>query len=172
LIKTDGLGVVLWVKDLREQLPNVSWHRGHRIRACGSEGAVIIGGVRPDGAGEDDLLDICLFRLDAAFDVKWYKRFGGPYYDNGYALEVFPDGYLIAGHVKDPSDYLQGNIYLAKTDLDGELIWERSYGDHGSESAWTVEVAPDGGFIVGGGRSYGPGRGVYYVIKTDPGGAL
>jgi high-affinity Fe2+/Pb2+ permease len=58
--------------------------------------------------------------------------------------------------------------YLVKTDASGNLIWEKTFGGSGSETAYAVLATADGGFMLGGNTGSIPGIYVYgHVVKTD-----
>jgi hypothetical protein len=98
----------------------------------------------------------------------WEKTFGGTGEDKGYSIfETTDSGYIIAGWT---SSYGAGDydVYLIKTDVDGNKMWEKTFGGTGEDKGHSVQQTIDGGYIIGGWtRSYGAGDYDIYLIKTD-----
>ena len=82
-------------------------------------------------------------------------------------MPVVGDGYVIVGYNKH-DDLGNQDMYMFKTDLNGNEVWRRTYGDPGTPDwATGVLAAADGGIVVLGGSmvdSVGP---AYRVLKTD-----
>src|SRR6185295_3208667 len=101
----------------------------------------------------------------------WIKNFGGPGGQDGWRITQAPDGgYVVAGNnienVNGPID-----IFIFKTDANGNLQWSRSYGGPGEEHAYGLCRATDGGYIVcGSTTSFGSGDEDAYILKIDESG--
>ncbi|MFH1314426.1 MAG: FlgD immunoglobulin-like domain containing protein [Candidatus Eisenbacteria bacterium] len=112
--------------------------------------------------------DVYLTKLSSAGKTVWTRSYGGPDYDAGHSLATTADGgFIIAGMTRSfsPGDT---DVYLVRTDGDGNLSWERTYGGPGDDWARSVDLASDGGFIIAGGtQSFGAGSTDVYLIKTD-----
>ncbi|MCK6692401.1 MAG: T9SS type A sorting domain-containing protein, partial [Thermoanaerobaculia bacterium] len=80
-------------------------------------------------------------------------------------------GYIAAGNVESVSD--STNIYLLKTDADGNKLWARIFGGPGVDQAWAVIPWDDGGYIIAGTTtSYGNGGSDIYVLRTNSRGEM
>lgn len=45
--------------------------------------------------------------------------------------------------------YLIGSeVYLVKTDADGDMVWEKTFGDYYGENAYSIQQTSDGGYII------------------------
>ncbi len=100
---------------------------------------------------------------------EWEKIFGDSDYfgAQGYSVEQTSDGgFIVAGH-KTSYD-TNGEVYLLKTDGEGNSLWEKTFGGAEGDYAYSVKQTMDGGFIIAG-YTYSYGAGFYdvYVIKTD-----
>lgn len=102
---------------------------------------------------------------------EWSKTFGDLKNDEGWAIDKTLDGgYILAGYTI-PSLKNWSDIYLIKTDSDGELIWSKSIGDSLDEYASDVKQLSDGSFIVAGYGRYSSNN--YYdglLLKIDQSG--
>jgi hypothetical protein len=79
----------------------------------------------------------------------WYKTFGGGGNDGFYSsLEAHDGGYIAAGFTasKGEGSY---DAWLVKTDVNGNLDWEKTYGDTGDDRFSFIQKIPDGYAIVG-----------------------
>ena len=62
----------------------------------------------------------------------------------------------------------QTDIWLIKTDSNGDTLWTKAVGGNKKDGGKTVEITADGGMILGGiTRSFGLINPNYYFIKTD-----
>jgi ribosomal protein S11 len=65
------------------------------------------------------------------------------------------------------------DIFLLKTDANGNIIWAKTYGGTGYDEAYSVQQTSDGGYIVAGyTRSFGAGYDDVFLVKTDASGNI
>jgi len=117
--------------------------------------------------------DIHLVCLDRYGSLKWEKMLGGNKDDTPYHIEQTSDGgFIIAGYTKSYGAG-GGDVWLIKTDENGNEIWNRTYGGRYEDGASYVEQTRDGGYIISGctmsysWEHYVP---VGWIIKTDENG--
>jgi len=117
--------------------------------------------------------DIYLIKTNANGNIQWSKIFGGTSYDVSFSIQQTADsGYIISGATGSFGIGLL-NVYLIKTDINGNTLWEKTYGQTFSDAAWSVKQTADGGFIITGFNS--PPiitNSDVYLIKTDAVGNL
>lgn len=85
--------------------------------------------------------------------IKWEDNYGGAYEERGVAACPTGDhGYAVVGQVslKNKSDLANTDVYLAKTDRDGRLQWEKTFNYSGTNTGTSVLSTRDGGYIIGG----------------------
>jgi hypothetical protein len=98
----------------------------------------------------------------------WNETYGGDYYDSGFSVQETSDGgYIICG-TTIPIGETYSDVYLVKTDADGNVDWEQNHGEEHAEYGYSVQETSDGGFIVGGYiYNYGNNMGDVYLLKTN-----
>jgi hypothetical protein len=112
-----------------------------------------------------------LMKIDSAGNYLWSNSYGGPETDVGrrvlYKQNV---GFYIAGHT---NSYGNGgyDFYLIKTDLSGNLEWEKSYGYSQWERVHDAVLTADGGIMmVGESNSTMNANKDMYIVRTDQNG--
>ncbi len=87
-----------------------------------------------------------------------------------YDVTELPDGYLLAGSTTEPGA-LQSDGVLIRTDLNGEVIWQRRYNSYGTDEFRAARPANGGGFIaVGSASGAGAGSGNCWIVRVDENG--
>ncbi|MEN8224019.1 MAG: hypothetical protein ABFS05_01560 [Bacteroidota bacterium] len=164
LIKTDADGNEQWSKTYG----GTEEDRGYDVHQTSDDGYVVFGRTESFGAG---LSDYYLIKTDADGNEQWSKTYGGTDYDRGNKMLISSDGgYILVGRTVS---YGAGvwDIYMIKTDANGNEEWSNTYGGSNSEYGNNVLQANDGGYIiVGETESYGVGYSDIYLVKTDSGG--
>ncbi|MBK6914485.1 MAG: hypothetical protein IPH11_12870, partial [Ignavibacteriales bacterium] len=101
-------------------------------------------------------------------DTLWTKQYGGDSIDVAYDVEELWDGgFAIVGYTKSIplTDY---DIWLLRTDSNGDTLWTRIYGGDGDEYGYSLKKTDDGGFIIAGTtNSFGAGQFDFYIVRTD-----
>jgi hypothetical protein len=163
LIKTDADGDTLWTRTYGGS----GWDAGLSVVQTGDGGYITTGSIEDFPHSN---ADIYLIKTDANGNTLWTKTYGGSDDDVGYSVAVTSDGgYIIAGVAhSDRAGNVPSDVYLIKTDADGDTLWTRTYGGSGWDYGYSVAVTNDGGYIITGETgSYGTGGYAVYFIKTD-----
>jgi hypothetical protein len=75
--------------------------------------------------------------------------YGGPSEDQGQAILQTDDrGYLIAGYSESFGIDGDLDVYLIRTDVDGQEIWSRIYDEGFIEHAYGLDAALDGSYVI------------------------
>lgn len=103
-------------------------------------------------------MDYWLVRLDASGAIKWQKTFGGNYLDQMRSIVQTSDkGFLIGGssNSADSGDKLHKNngaddFWILKTDEEGNLEWQKTYGGSGDDQLASVMQLSDENYVAAG----------------------
>lgn len=161
--RVDGKGNVIWEKNFGG--PHCDY--GAAVIPTADGGCLVAGGTESYGAG---IYDAYLIRLNGQGQELWSKTYGGRGSDCGYALLQTPDGgYAVAGDT-DSTSSGKTNVYLFKTDSEGNLLWSKAYGGMKDSYGWSLQQTGAGGYIIAGETEMtGAGGGGFqsYLVETD-----
>jgi len=82
-------------------------------------------------------------------------------------VETPQGNFALVGLTNDNSD-----VYLLMLNDEGEELWSKSYGGIFDDIGYSVTIAADGGFVIGGLKTITPTTNQAYLIKTDKNGEL
>jgi hypothetical protein len=163
LIKTDANGNIIWAKTYGGSVAS-------SVQQTSDGGYIVAGETYSFGAGSGDIF---LIKTDANGNIIWSKTYGGTCCDGAYSVQQTSDGgYIVAGGT---TSFGAGydDIFLIKTDANGNIIWAKTYGGTHNDWAYSVQQTSDGGYIVAGWtNSFGAGWVDIFLIKTDANGNI
>ena len=107
-------------------------------------------------------------------EVQWTQIYGGGIYEFGRCVQQTADGgYIVVGDTDSFGTGSSFDVWLIKTDSEGDTLWTETYGSNGEERGFYVEQTTDGGYIITGmTSSYGSGGFDIWLIRTDANGNL
>jgi hypothetical protein len=167
LVKINSFGDILWSRNYSSSPGNLSPIISNNVQQTMDGGFICTGGIKDSSVAP---LDVFLIKTDSIGNISWSKRYGGPSDEWGYTVRQTVDGgYIIAGtHYLNTSN---SEVYLIRTDINGDTLWTRTMGGSSFEYGGTVNITSDGGFIVSGGASsFNTGNTDIYIIKADSNG--
>lgn len=95
----------------------------------------------------------------------WIRMYGGAYRDWGNCVRETRDGgYIVTGFTASFGSGNIEDIWLIKTDAEGEILWTKTFGGGGREFGYCVQPTVDGGYIITGITESFDGA---WLIKTD-----
>jgi hypothetical protein len=161
LIKTDADGGALWTRTIG----GGNYESGYSVHQTSDGGYVIAGYTMSFGAG---CVDIYLVRTNASGDTLWTKTFGGYANDPGFSAQPTADGGFIVAGYTESFGAGWADVYLIKTNADGDTLWTRTFGGAAADAGYWVQETSDSGYIIAGlTTSYGAGQWDVYLIKVD-----
>lgn len=163
LVRTDKSGDTLWTKSLGaksiNQYDSVNDAAYDVISAPGG-GYFVTGSLNGyyQNGGK-----VFLMKISSTGDELWAKTY---VIGIGYSLTLTKDnGIAISGSLQEGTSQ---DIFLLKTDMDGKLLWSKSFGGSGFEYGASMVETPDGGFAISGiTDSKGNGNQDVYLITTN-----
>jgi hypothetical protein len=166
LIKTDANGDVQWAKTYGGTNDDFAYS----VQQTSDGGYIVAGTTNSFGAGVGDFF---LIKTDASGDIIWAKTYGGTNTDLAYSVQQTSDGgYIVTGLTRSFGAGWN-DVFLIKTDENGDIQWAKTYGGTSSDAAYSVQQTSDGGYIVAGFTySFGAGVGDFFLIKTDASGDI
>jgi len=96
------------------------------------------------------------------------KTFGGFGNEKANSIQQTLDGgFIITGGTENFAPTAP-DVYLIKTDANGDTMWTKTFGGDSIDEGWSVQQTADGGYIIAGNtQSFGAASESVYLIKTD-----
>jgi len=173
LVKTNADGDTQWTRTYGGGTVD----QAYAVQQTSDGGYVVAGGTKSFGtylASFPDLtpqFDVWVVRTNSTGGMIWAQNYGGTLHDEARAVQQTQDGgFIIVGYTQS---YGLGdkNVYVIKTNANGDTIWTRTYGGSNSEEGYAVVQTADLGYAIAGyTKSYGAGNSDFYLIKTNAGG--
>jgi uncharacterized delta-60 repeat protein len=161
LVKTDGIGVILWTRAIGGDDSDMA----RSIQQTSDGGYIVAGCTNSLGEGGNDFY---LVKTNSQGDTIWTRTYGGSNEDIAFSVQQTADGgYIMAGYT---NSFSAGNYdyYLVKTNAQGDTLWTRTYGGSASDYAYSIKQTDDHGYIVAGHCRWGSGHQYeFYVVKLD-----
>jgi parallel beta-helix repeat protein len=164
LLKTDSNGNKQWDKTFGGSDRDLA----EAVQQTLDGGYILAGNTESYGAGSDDFW---LLKTDSNGNRQWDKSFGGTKCDEAQSVQQTLDGgYILAGETGSYGAGF-GDVWLLKTDSNGNKQWDKTFGGSDRDLAEVVQQTSDGGFILAGTScSYGAGSYDFWLLKTDSNG--
>lgn len=162
LIKTDAAGHERW----RRIFTGRGTAQGLSVEQTTDGGYIVVGRTSPSTLDSR----VYLIKTDDEGRESWSRVFGYNNENAGHSVQQTQDGgYIMTGFTSTFGG--ESDIYLAKTDEDGQEQWNTTFGWGNNNVGHAVRQSRDGGYIVAGsagGLSSGVTR--MYLVKTDEAG--
>ncbi|MFD1553323.1 hypothetical protein DNU06_06575 [Putridiphycobacter roseus] len=165
LLKVDSLGNFKWSYNYGGS--GSEW--GEAVLPSADGGYALAGYTNSIGAGGFDFYFVKTNNTGVPLITKTY---GGSDWDKAYDMVQLPDnGYVMVG---ETYSYGAGNsdIYIIRTDVNGDTLWTRTYGGAAEDYANAVLLDGDSLVVVGGTKSFGAGMTDGIILKYHIDGTL
>jgi predicted secreted protein len=159
ILKTDATLDTIWTKEYG----GAGEDYGVSIQPT-LDGNYIIAGITSSFGASGK--NVWIVKIDSSGDTLWTKVYGNNLEDVGYGVSCTSDsGYIVAGYINGTGQWTAGDLWLLKTDANGDTLWAKVYGTGGEDYGWDVYETPDGGYVVAGRRAND-----MWLLRTDASG--
>jgi hypothetical protein len=113
--------------------------------------------------------DFFLIKYDQVGLGLMVRKFSWDYADKSNCVKQTNDGgYVITGSTASMNTLHDKDVFLLKTDANGQTIWSNNYGGNEYDEGYYVHQTSDGGFLIAGlTESFGAGLRDIYIVRTD-----
>lgn len=165
LIRTDVEGDVIWERDYGGEVDALF----DSLVQVGEDEYLALGEIA--ASYERDETEFYLVKIDGEGNELWSHTYGGRGMDHAKMVRQTADGgYVLVGNQADEfptSNVYRGNLFLIKTDAEGNELWRRLYGDEILYLGWAVAQTPDGGYVLAGWEAKTVDDRNVIVVKTS-----
>jgi hypothetical protein len=157
LLKIDSSGNEIWRKTFIGETSDIPFSVQETF-----DGGYVIGGLRNVGTG---IADIFMIRTDENGNQLWKKTFGNSGADIFCSsLQANDSGFIIVTTTREGQNLAYLDIYIAKTDKNGNLEWIKTFGNEMTdELPGSIRKTKDGGYIL----SYTTWNNAFSLLKID-----
>lgn len=184
LVRLSPSGEMVWEKTYGGNLTD----EGGDIVQTPDGGYMMVGysmSIDGDVTGNHGRGDLWMIKIDQTGKIIWQKCLGGSKRDSGSSIILTSDGgYVMTGNSYSSDGNATGNhgssdVWVVKIDLNGTLLWQKTYG--GSKLDWghSVTELPGGDLMVtgitsssDGDISMNHGAGDIWILRLTPDGEL
>ena len=156
LARTDEFGDTLWLRSFGSPIDDRC-----RSVAITSDGGFVIAG------GADTLA--CVIKTDDEGNLIWNRTYlpEGANFSAFHSITSLDDGgFAMCGSTYYPIADRYNQLYVVRADANGEVLWERQFGEGENEIGESVAAIPGGGVYAAGLTwSFGAGHYDMYLIR-------
>ncbi len=144
ILKLSSAGDIEW----QHRYGGDKWDHVSSILQTNDGGYVFSGCTGSFGAGS---VDIWILKLSPAGDIDWQETYGGRHDDKSRSIQQTIDGgYIVAGLTNSFDVFDDDDIWILKLSSEGDIDWQKTYGESRDDEARSIQQTIDGGYIVGG----------------------
>jgi len=155
-----GQGFEEWSKDIGGQ----DTEHFKEVQETADGGFIVVGYVEPWTRDDRDLY---IVKTGSTGDLEWQQMYGDAKDDDAYdVLQTSDGGYIVVGGTKSYGAGLT-DLWVMRTDDQGELIWEKILGGAKDDVAYSVTSSGGDYVITGSTASYGAGGSDLWVLKMN-----
>jgi hypothetical protein len=178
--KLDAVGNVVWQNTFGDRSTDIAFSVQQT-----TDGGYVAAGMGTIVLGNSGNPYYWVIKMNNTGAIEWEKHIGGQ--DNSLQVaksirQTFDGGYIVAGQTAslggDISNPIGGgnfDYWIIKLNGNGNIVWEKSLGGTGTDSATSIQQTTDGGFIVGGNSDSSNvnvinnhGNNDFWIVKLAP----
>lgn len=155
IVKLTSSGVIQWQK----YYGGTSTDMAQSIQQTTDGGYIVAG--RSDSSNTDvtnnnGIDDFWVLKLNSLGALEWQKSLGGAFYDQAFSVQQTTDGGFVAcGYTNSINGLVTGNhgdvdYWVVKLNNLGSVLWQKTLGGVGTDTAKSIQQTSDGGYIVAG----------------------
>lgn len=172
IVKVDHNGNLLWERSFGGTGIEIS----QDIDKTGDGGYVVAGHTFSsdvDISKHNGESDVWLVKTDSTGNLVWEKTYGGALFDAAQAVSASKDGgYIIVGNSKSrdidvTENAGENDMWVFKTDRNGEIVWQKTFGGSGLDFGFDVLETENGGIVLIGETASADFPGIGHKGKTD-----
>ncbi|MEH0156857.1 hypothetical protein V6R21_22200 [Limibacter armeniacum] len=163
LLKVSASGQQQWVQSYGT---DTTIDEGNAVVVADDGGFVLLGRSF-DITKENPKSNVMIVKTDDKGMIQWEKKYGGDQNDEGVGILKTEGGYVLASNTES---YSKGkwDVMLMGIDLEGNKVWEKSFGGGDTDKANDIIQTADGGFLVAGySYTFAEASLDAWVIRTD-----
>jgi hypothetical protein len=158
LVKLNGAGDTLWTR----RWAGTPYFEIGAIEETPDHGFIIAGMVQ---VHSDSMPNAFLLKTDSLGNTQWMRTYGGDQFERFVSILVLPEGGFIAAGTTTSFGAGGNDAYVVRTSSLGDTLWTAAYGTPDDEWANDIEIADEGGYILGGATSINADD--MYLLKID-----
>lgn len=126
LIKMSKSGDVDWAKTYGGSADDMILD----VKETNNSDYIIVGWTKSFGALS---YDFWVFKTDSSGNILWEKRYGGSSNEQAWSVDIDNDDYLVVGGTTSFGAG-QSDLWALKLDLNGNILWQKTYGSDGDDA--------------------------------------
>jgi len=163
IVRTDQDGKMLWSRTYEEGDDSE-----FRFALKTNDGFLLIGDMFPSLGDEDGWI----VKIDDQGNVLWNLALGGGTANLLFSATTISDSFVLVG-LTFPLGSNDSYAWVVKIDVDGKVLWNRTYGGNGDNAFRSVVATSEGDYVCAGYKnSIGDGDYRVWLVKIDENGTL
>jgi hypothetical protein len=161
LVKTDGFGNMEW----NQTYGVTGYNQAYSLVETSDGGYAVVGYTN---SYDPDDNDFWLIKTDGFGNMEWNQTYGGAAHEFAFSLvEASDGGYALTGYT-DSFGAGGYDFWLIKTDVNGDIIWNQTYGGEYDDFAYSLIETSDGGYALAGKTKVAYGEYTdFWLVRTD-----
>ena len=140
LLKLDENGDIIWQKTYGDS----NWNGAFDVDVT-PEGRIVIVGNSKSSVND---YDVWVLEIDSNGNVLWQKTYGGSNRESATGVVADADGQVIVAGETESFGAGSRDAWVLKIGKTGDIVWQKTYGGEGLDSAKNVDLALDGSIII------------------------